>query len=99
MGPLNQIYIYFCNHKYFLDTKIIIFFFHIIYLSVKNSEFYNFKFIERFKFIGNYKILFIFVKFVRFIIEFINNSFRMNSQKFFSEKKKLIEFLIYYKFF
>lgn len=98
-SSLNQVYSYFCNYKYFLDTKIISFFFHIIYLGVKDSEFYNFKFFEKFKFIGNYKILFIFIKFVRFIVEFTNNSFRMNSQKFFSEKKKLIEFLMYYKFF
>ena len=96
---LNQVYSYFCNHKYFLDTKIISFFFHIIYLSVKDFELLNFKLFKKFKFIDNYKILFIFLKFVRFIIDFINNSFKMNSQKFFSGKKNLIEFLIYYKFF
>lgn len=96
---LTKVYTYFCNHKYFLNIKIISFFFHIIYLVSKDSEFPNFKLFEKFKFIGNYKTLFIFLKFVRFIINFTNNSFRMNSQKFFSEKKKLIEFLIYYKFF
>jgi len=84
---LTKVYTYFCNHKHFLNIKIISFFFHITYLSSKNLDLRNFKLFEKFKFIGNYKILFIFLKFVRFIINFTNNSFRMNSQKFFSEKK------------
>merc|ERR1739848_790545 len=55
---LTKVYTYFCNHKYFLNIKIISFLFHIIYLVSRDSEFKNFKFFERFKFIGNYKILF-----------------------------------------
>ena len=96
---LTKVYAYFCNHKHFLNSKIILFFFHIVYLASKDSEFQNFKLLKKFKFIGSYKILFTFLKFVRFILYFTNNSFKMNSQKFFSEKKKIIEFLIYYKFF
>jgi len=47
----------------------------------------------------NYKILFLFLKFTHFVTEFLNDHFRMNSEKFFSEKRYLTEFLIYYKFF
>merc|ERR1711904_222175 len=90
---IDTIYIYFCNHKLFLNI-----FFHIIYLSIKDFKFLNFKLLKKPKFISNYKVLFIFLKFIHFIINFVNNLFRMNSEKFF-RKKNLIEFLIYYKFF
>jgi len=94
---ISKIYTYFCNHKLFLNNKILNFFFHIIYLSIKDFEFSNFKFFKKSKFTSNYKILFIFLQFGYFITNSVNNLFGMNSEKFF-EKKKLTEFLIYYKF-
>lgn len=95
---INKIYTYFCNHKLFLNNKILNFCFHVIYLSIKDFESLNFKSFIKLKFITNYKILFIFLQFIHFVINFVNNLYRMNSEKFF-EKKNLIEFLIYYKFF
>ena len=95
----SKLYIYFCKREKVLDLKIINFFFGIIYLSVKNYEFLSFKSLKGSNFFLNYKILFIFLKFTHFIVEFVNTNFKMNSEKFFSNKKDLIEYLIYYKFF
>ena len=95
----TKLYIFFCNRKRFLNKKIIYFFFNIIYLSINNFEFSRLNSLKGSKFFINYKILFLFLKFTHFVIEFLNDHFRMNSDKFFSEKKYLTEFLIYYKFF
>merc|ERR1711937_482937 len=47
----------------------------------------------------NHKILFLFLPYVYFVIHLVNNKFGMNNEKFFSDKKDLVEFLIYYKFY
>ena len=95
----SKIYIFFCNRKQFLNHKILSFFFHIIFLSVKDFEFFDFKVLKGSKFISTYKVIFLFLKFVYFVIHLVNNKFGMNNEKFFSDKKDLVEFLIYYKFY
>jgi hypothetical protein len=95
----SKLYIYFCKRKNVLNVKIINFFFDIVYLSVQNSDFLRFQVLKGSKFYLNYKILFIFLKFNYFIIEFINNNFKMNSEKFFSNIKDVAEYLIFYKSF
>ena len=95
----TKLYIFFCNRKRFLNKKIILFFFNIIYLSINNFEFSRLNSLKGSKFFMNYKVLFSFLKFTHFVTEFANEHFRMDSEKFFSEKKYLTEFLIYYKFF
>lgn len=96
---LTNLFTFFCNYSQFLNFKIINFLFHVIYLSAKDFEITRYQFLKKSKFIANYKVLLVFLKFVHFVINFTNNSFKMNSEKFFSEKKILIQFLIYYKFF
>ena len=98
-SAFSKLYIFFCKREKVLDLKIIIFFFGIIYLSVKDYDFLPFKSLKGSNFFLNYKVLFIFLKFTHFLIEFVNSNFKMNSEKFFSNKKDLIEYLIYYKFF
>ena len=95
----SKLYIYFCKRKKILNVKIINFFFNIIYLSVQNFDFLRFKVLKGSNFYLNYKILFIFLKFNYFIIEFINNNFKMNSEKFFSNMKDMVEYLVFYKSF
>jgi len=96
---LTNLFTSFCNHNQFLNFKIINFFFHVIYLSAKDFEIIKYKSLKKSKFAANYKVSLVFLKFVYFVITFTNNSFKMNSEKFFSEKKLLTQFLIYYKFF
>jgi len=91
--------LYFCKRKKNLNRKVINFLFHIIYLSVKDFEFYNFQTLKIYKLGYIYKILFIFLQFCYFILNSINKHYRMDSENFFSEKRELVKFLIYYKFF
>jgi len=97
VSNLNKLFIFFCNQNYFLDKKIVNFFFHIVYLSVKKSKFCNKTFLKKKKFVVNYKISTIFFRFVQFVINFSNDSFQMNSKNFFFSKKNLSQFLLYYK--
>lgn len=96
---LTNLFTFFCNNSQFLNFKIINFFFHVIFLSSKDFEIVKYKSLKKSKFIVNYKVLLVFLKFVYFVINFTNSNFKMNSEKFFSEKKLLTQFLIYYKFF
>lgn len=96
-SDLNNLFIFFCNQNQFLDRKIINFFFHIIYLSVKRSKFCNQNFSKKKNFAINYKTSVIFFRFVHFVINFSNNIFQINSKNFFFSKKNLIQFLLYYK--
>jgi hypothetical protein len=91
--------LYFCKRKKNLNRKVINFFFHTIYLSVKDFEFFNFQTLKISKLGHIYKILFIFLQFCSFILNAINKHYRMDSEKFFPEKRELVKFLIYYKFF
>merc|ERR1712054_344132 len=59
----------------------------------------EFKTIKGSNFFHLYQILFVYLQFCYFIVEFINNYFWLNSEKFFSGKKELVEFIMYYKFF
>jgi len=93
----SENYIFLCSRKLFLDRKILIFFFHIIFLSFQNFEFLEFKFLKGSKFISRYKIILKFLRYVYYVMNLVNNDFRMNSERFFSDKKDLIEFIIYYK--
>lgn len=95
----TKLYIFFCNRKQFLNKKIIYFFFNILYLSINNFEFSRLNSLKGSQFLMNYKVLFLFLNFTHFVIQFLNNHFRMDSEKFFSEKKYITEFLIFYKFF
>jgi len=95
----TKLYIFFCNRKQFLNKKIIYFFFNILYLSINNFEFSRLNSVKGSQFLTNYKVLFLFLNFTHFVIQFLNNHFRMDSEKFFSEKKYITEFLIFYKFF
>lgn len=95
----TKLYIFFCNRKQFLNKKIIDFFFNILYLSINNFEFSRLNSLKGSQFLMNYKVLFLFLNFTHFVIQFLNNHFRMDSEKFFSEKKYITEFLIFYKFF
>ena len=96
---LSKLFTSFCNPSQFLNFKIINFCFHIIFSSAKDFESFDYKSLKRSQFLVNYKIFWVFLKFVYFVTHYSNNHFRMNSEKFFSSEKKLIEFLIYYKFF
>jgi len=95
----SKIYILFCNREKVLNHKILFFLFHIIFLSVKDFEFLDLKVLKGFKFISIYKITFLFLKFVHFVMYLVNNYFRVNNEKFFFNKKDLVEFLIFYKFY
>ena len=88
-----------CSRSEFLNCKIINFFFNIIFITIKDFKFSEFKILQGLNFLYLYKILFIFLQFCYFIVEFINNYFWINSEKFFGSKKELVEFLMYYKFF
>jgi len=90
---------YLCHRSTILNVKILNFFFNIIFITVKDFKFLEFKILNGLKFVYLYKILFIFLQFCYFIVKFINNYFWMNSEKFFCGKKELVEFLLYYKFF
>ena len=96
---LSKLFTFFCNSSQILNFKIINFCFHIIFSSVKDFESLDYQSLKRSQFLVNYKIFWVFLKFVYFVIYYVNNHFRMNSEKFFFSEKKLIEFLIYYKFF
>jgi len=98
-SAFSKLYIYFCKREKVLNVKIINFFFDSIYLMVHNSNFSSFKISKDSKFYTSYKILFIFLKFNYLFIEFINNNFKMNSEKFFSNTKDVSEYLIFYKSF
>lgn len=98
-STFSKLYIFFCKKRKVLNVKIVNFFFNIIYLSLKNFEYSSFNVRKGSNFFFIYKILFLFLKFTYFILEFINNNFRMNSDKFFANKRDLVEYLIYYKFF
>merc|ERR1711937_462396 len=69
------------------------------YLSINNFEFSRLNSLKGSQFLMNYKVLFLFLNFTHFVIQFLNNHFCMDSEKFFSEKKYITEFLIFYKFF
>merc|ERR1712187_142157 len=71
----------------------------IILITIKDFKFFEFKTVKGLNFLYLYKILFIYLQLCHFIVEFINNYFGLNSEKFFSGKKELAEFLMYYKFF
>jgi hypothetical protein len=88
-----------CHRSKILNCKILNFFFNIIFITIKDFKFSEFKTIKGSNFVYLYKTLFIYLQFNYFIIEFINNYFWLNSEKFFSSKKELVEFLMYYKFF
>jgi len=97
LPTLIQIYMLFCNRELFLDRKILNFFFHITFLLVSKSKLREFKFLKGEKFIYYYRLIFTFLGFSHFTVNSINKDFRMNSEKFFSNKKDLIRFFIYYK--
>jgi len=94
---LVNLFIFFCNQRQFLNKKIVNFFFHIVFLSVKRSTFIKQMSVEKKKFLPSHKALVLFSRFVHFVISFSNNIFRKNSEIFFSEKKNLTQFLLYYK--
>jgi len=102
---LTNLFTSFCNHNQFLNFKIINFFFHVIYLSAKDFEIIKYKSLKKSKFAANYKVSLVFLKFVYFVITFTNNSFKMNSEKFFFRKKtfnsvfNLLQIFFCYNFF
>lgn len=94
---IANLFIFFCNQRQFLNKKVVNFFFHIVFLSVKKSKFLKQTFLEEKKLLSSYKVSVFFFRFVYFVINFSNNIFKKNSEIFFPEKKNLTQFLIYYK--
>ena len=99
LPSFSKLGLHLCYRSKTLNCKIISFFFNIISILIKDFKFSEFKVLKGSNFIYLYKILFIYLQFCHFIVEFINNYFWLNSEKFFPSKKELVEFLMYYKFF
>jgi len=87
-----------CSRQRILNNKIIIFFFHVIVLSVEDFNPFFSKLGSK-KFYSKYEVVFLFLKFAHFVLKEINKNFKMNSEQFFSNTKSLSKFLIYYKYF
>lgn len=90
------LFIYLCNQRQFLNKKVLNFFFHIVFLFIRRFKFRNQTSLKENK-TSLYKIWIFFSRFVYFVISFSNKVFKRNSDIFFPEKEKLIQFLLYYK--
>lgn len=96
-NKLNNLFKLF--HKFiFLNSKVVYFFFNLLLVFTKNHKDYSKKInLSYFYFI--YKILFFFLKSVSNILQLLNLEFKKDGKYFFPEKKYLLEFLLFYKFY
>ena len=66
---LVNLFIFFCNQRRFLNKKVVNFFFHVVFLSVKKSAFKKQQMcLEEKKSILSYKVSVFFLRFVSLIL-------------------------------